>query len=136
MWARGLGTSIVFAFAVMACARPEPQDPIPVPLGARVVFSGHVADADDYQPLQNVGLELSFANASNRPIAAAVTDDKGEFKFTNLDPGYYVLRVGRPGYNEQRLRVEVLRSDQKPLEVRMRSLRTRCVSGRYHVDCP
>jgi hypothetical protein len=48
----------------------------------------------------------------------------------------YMLRIGRPGYNEQRLRIEAVSEDQKPLDVRLRSLRTRCVSSRYHTDCP
>ena len=62
----------------------------------------------------------------------------GGFGFRGLEAGTYQLRVGRQGYDEQRIRVTVKGEDDKPLDIRMRRQRAvRCLPSRYHTaDCP
>ena len=131
------GSALAAAGACHRAATPAADEP--VPSGPPVSFRGVVLDYLSSARLQNTGIELSFVGNANKPFAAAVTDDKGEFTFTGINAGSYMIRVGRPGYLELRTRIDARTSDQKPLDIRLRTiaLTQRCVATRYHtLDCP
>jgi len=55
---------------------------------------------DSKQPLAEA--EVSLASAvGTRVVASQRSGRKGEFEFTNLEPGQYVLRVSHPGYQDE-----------------------------------
>ena len=124
--------------AGLAACHPAPPRTLPVPSpGEAAAIRGTVMDYESSQPLQNTGVEILFPGDINHPIAGGPTDEKGQFVFGGLPAGPYVVRVVRPGYNEVRMRVELKSAEQRPLDVRLRSLRERCVASRYHTEiCP
>lgn len=123
--------------ALGACHQAPPRVLPPIAPGEAAAISGTVMDYESSQPLQNTGVEILFPGDINHPLAGGPTDEKGQFAFGGLPAGAYVVRVVRPGYNEVRMRVELKSAEQHPLDVRLRSLRERCLASRYHTDiCP
>ena len=60
------------------------------------------------QPLAEVVIVITATTASGSyPEIAPVTNDKGEFSFSNLPPGQYTLRAARAGFKEQTQMVAV-----------------------------
>src|SRR5581483_7079515 len=60
------------------------------------------------QPLAEVVIVITATTASGTyPEIAPVTNEKGEFSFSNLPPGQYTLRAARDGFKEQTLVVTV-----------------------------
>lgn len=129
---------LVLAIAVTACAASQgpTATPVPTPFRGTITYRGIVQDLENYTRLGNVTVEIAMVGDSNKPFAIAATDEHGEFAFSGLEPGEYMLHIGRPGYNETRMRIDTRNNDDKPLDVRLRSLRSRCVQSRYHTDCP
>jgi hypothetical protein len=124
--------------AGLAACHPAPPRTLPVPSpGEAAAIRGTVMDYESSQPLQNTGVEILYPGDINHPLAGGPTYEKGQFAFDGLPAGVYVVRVVRPGYNEVRIRVELKSAEQRPLDVRLRSLRERCIATRYHTDiCP
>lgn len=54
------------------------------------------------QPVAEVVIVITATTASGSyPEIAPVTNEKGEFSFSNLPPGQYTLRAARAGFKEQ-----------------------------------
>ena len=135
-------SAVIFAvIASASCATPVPELAAPAPVSTnpneRAVFRAIVQDMENYTRLPGTVAELSIVGKPNDPIAATVADEHGNFAFSGLPAGTYLLRVGRAGYNEQRMRITVKLDDDKPLDIRLRKIATRCVPSRYHtLECP
>jgi hypothetical protein len=136
-------TAVMLAtvIASIGCATPAPKVETPAPVSTnpneRAVFRAIVQDIENYTRLAGTVAELSIVGRPNDPVAATVSDEHGNFAFSGVPPGTYLLRVGRPGYNEQRLRIVAKVDDDKPLDIRLRKIATRCVPSRYHtLECP
>ena len=73
--------------------------------------SGHIEGVvlnEQRQPLSEVVLVITATTArGSYPEIAPVTNEKGEFSFTNLPAGEYTLRAARAGFKEQTLVVKV-----------------------------
>ena len=123
--------------ATLACHQRAPESAALLPSGPLVALRGTVMEFLSSQRLQSAGVELTLPGDINHPIAASVTDEKGEFAFAPMPGGVYMVRVARPGYYEVRIRVDTARPDAPPLDVRLKSLGERCVPTRYHTEiCP
>jgi hypothetical protein len=59
----------------------------PEPLPTTGTIAGRVSQGDRPQP----GLPVQLLGADGKPVAAAVTDVEGKFKFTELKPGQYFV---------------------------------------------
>ena len=133
--------ALVAAFVVAAsCNRAAtPPAEAPAPSGPPTVFRGVVMDYLSSQRLANTGIELALVGQASKPFAGTVSDEKGEFAFAGISAGEYMIRVAHPGYQEVRMRVEAKSSEQKPLDVRLRTIAAaqRCLPSRYHtLECP
>jgi hypothetical protein len=126
---------LVAAGCHRASARVD-DNPAPRP-GPPVVVRGVVMDMTSNSPLSDVGIELMLAGQSAQSAIVTATDVRGEFVLDPVPPGTYRLRVVRTGYNEVRMRVDVVSPDQRPLTIHLRSLGIRCPPSRYHTpECP
>jgi hypothetical protein len=133
--------AVFAATASVGCASPAPKVEVPAPVSTnpneRAVFRAIVQDLENYSRLPGTVAELSIVGKPNDPVAATVSDEHGNFAFSGLPAGTYLLRVGRAGYTEQRMRITVKPDDDKPLDIRLRKIATRCVPSRYHtLECP
>jgi len=130
----------LLAVAVIgACHSAPAPAPVPVqmPTGAPIGLHGIVQDMEQYARLSGTTVELALLGNSNNPVAVTVTDEHGNFEFATLPAGTYLLHIGRQGYTETRMRVEVKATDDKPLDVRLRAVKTQCLPSRYHTPgCP
>jgi hypothetical protein len=129
---------VCLAVAAACHSAPPPAGPAPVmPLGDPIGLRGIVQDLEAYGRLPGTTVELALVGNTNNPVAITVTDEQGNFAFAGVPAGTYVLHIGRQGYTETRIRVEVKSADDKPLDVRLRAVRTQCVASRYHMPgCP
>jgi hypothetical protein len=64
----------------------------------RVNFSGSIADVFSGKLLEGATITLSRAGSGENSLFAANSNDKGEFEFTDLEPGKYTFVVSRKGY--------------------------------------
>jgi len=60
-------------------------------------ISGTVVDSLSQAPLSYAAISL-FASGSKTPINGMITDEKGSFKFANLQPGSYKITISYLGY--------------------------------------
>ena len=65
-------------------------------------IAGKVVDAKTQMPLQNISAIIAETNFTQ------LTNEKGEFKFTNLPVGSKVLTIKGEGYKEQSFPIEIL----------------------------
>ncbi len=105
--------------------------------GPPVVVRGVVMDIETNGPLSDAGIELLIPGRRATTAAVSATDVRGEFVLDAVPPGTYRLRVTRAGFNELSMRVDVIRPDQGPLTIHLRSLYIKCPASRYHAPgCP
>lgn len=81
----GLGLAAALGMAALAWAAP-PEEPEP---GLANLY-GKVADAETGNPIPDVLVTLNGMQT--------YTDSGGNYTFTNLDPGEYVLQFSKEGY--------------------------------------
>src|SRR5215471_4253033 len=74
----------------------------------------------NHETLKVPGALLKLTStASGSAGLTAVTDDQGEYKFTNLSPGLYRLEISAPGFASQTRRLTIRPSDTTVEEVRL-----------------
>ena len=67
-------------------------------------ISGKVVDSKTNLPLQNVVTSIANTNFTQ------LTDEKGEFKFTNLNVGNQLLQIKSDGYKDQLFPIEIVKN--------------------------
>src|SRR5688500_13102236 len=72
--------------------------------------SGAVADSADNSPLPGVNVILTDVRDSTR-MHGTVTNTDGQFRFTNVTPGQFILRLSYTGYGKTDQKIFVRSSD-------------------------
>jgi signal transduction histidine kinase/CheY-like chemotaxis protein/ligand-binding sensor domain-containing protein len=72
---------------------------------------GTVLSLDSNAPLAGVVVQVVQTNSERSAVSAAVTDEKGKFKFTDLRPGTYRVRCHVPGGFVEHTNVLVVKAD-------------------------
>ena len=105
----GLGSAALGIGYLLTRKAPPP----PPPPGLAQVF-GTVADATTGTPLGSV---LVTANGLE-----VVTDSRGQYILTNLEPGTYTIRFSKTNYEEGSMSITLSAGESRELNVQMTSL--------------
>ena len=70
--------------------------PLRSPAQRRVSLAGNVYFGDDSHPAANISVSLD--NSEEGHFATETTNDAGQFRFGNLKPAIYVLKIDQTGY--------------------------------------
>src|SRR5213593_2673458 len=65
---------------------------------------GSIKDAGGVVP----GVEVTLTNAQTNISRSTVTNERGEYVFTNVDPGNYTLKAALTGYKTTSAAISVL----------------------------
>lgn len=74
-------------------------------------LSGTVIDSLNQKPVDYATISI-FKNGSTAPVNGGLTDDKGNFRITNVPPGVYRIQIDFVGYTRKTLSGLVLAADK------------------------
>ena len=101
---------------------------------AKPSVSGTVRDDGTGEPLRKAYLQLSRSGArdpkADDPDPVVVSDDKGQFRFKDLEPGDYYILVQKPEYADARVRDIHVTAEQGVVDVRVRMTHMGTISVR------
>ncbi|HOR27659.1 MAG TPA: carboxypeptidase regulatory-like domain-containing protein, partial [Candidatus Sumerlaeota bacterium] len=103
---RGWITSMLLALALGFTPGPD----LSAHDDDRAEIRGHVTDAVTGKPIEGANV-FAVRDKSNSSLQRK-TDGKGKYEFKHLEPGPWVIEVGKPGYAPQRAEV-VLQPDKR-----------------------
>src|SRR6476619_502640 len=86
--------------------------------GQNISLKGKLTDKADKTPIAGATVELRSQKDSSFK-KALVTDSKGEFSFSNLEPATYVVKISPSGYEkiEQKIALQASNKDAIPFTV-------------------
>ncbi len=132
--------SALFVFTILLLTVPVSAQPVAGTAAEKCTVEGQVVAAGTGQPLKKARLLLDKMEARMQPFLA-VTDAAGRFKFSEIEPGRYLLSVWRNGYvNQQfgqrssnrRPTVLALEPGQHMQDIVFRLVRHAVIAGRVY----
>ena len=91
--------------------------------GQNITLKGKLTDKTDKSALVGATVSLSSQRDSTQK-KTRVSDNKGNFEFTTLNPGSYILRVSNSGYERIEQRINVQASNLVPILIPIAKLPT------------
>jgi len=79
---------------------------------------GKVMDADNTEPIYDANVTLK----SNGKILH--TDKNGNYKFSEMEPGYYTIQISKPGYKTFIKRIKILGGETVSTELKLNRARS------------
>jgi protocatechuate 3,4-dioxygenase beta subunit len=132
--------SALLVLAILLPVVSTAAQPVAEPAPEKCTVEGQVVAAATGQPLKKARLLLDKMEARTQPFLA-VTDAAGRFKFSEIEPGRYLLSVWRNGYvNQQfgqrssnrRPTVLALEPGQHMQDIVFRLVRHAVIAGRVY----
>jgi tetratricopeptide (TPR) repeat protein len=94
----------------------------------RVSLVGNVYFGDDSHPAANISVSLD--NTEGGHFATEATNDAGQFRFGNLKPATYVLKVDEAGYEPVGETIDANLSSDKDIKIYLRPTSKNLQSGK------
>ncbi|MGC4100667.1 outer membrane beta-barrel protein [Ferruginibacter sp.] len=88
-----------------------------------VSLKGKLADKADNSPIAGAVIELTLQKDSSQK-KTVVTDTKGNFEFTSLEPGNYVVKIASSGYEKIEQKINLQASNKTPIPFTVTKLAT------------
>lgn len=77
---------------------------------------GFITDATTGKPLDSVSVDL-YTISGSKLVVGTLTNNKGEFNLTMLEPGDYYLDISMPGYSGFRVKSIKVKKDAAKIDV-------------------